>query len=260
MMSVPEAAAHAEPNIARALEIDNSLAQAHNALAEFKYQYEYDWKGAEAEFKTAIDLNPNVAWIHQAYGWFLMSDGRFDEATAEMERARQLDPSSMSLEAARGRLFYFSRQYDRAIQHYQEMLSREPDDSSIQYALYWVYIRKGMYAEALDMFLKNQRAGGMPEKVERELRDAFASGGWVGYQRKVLAEMERPDKEGNVAPERLAETYLQVGDKEKAFLWLEKVFDAHDISIVQFKVDPAYDILRDDPRYDQLLSRIGQKR
>jgi len=178
----------------------------NNALAEFKYQYEYDWKGAEAEFKTAIDLNPNVAWIHQAYGWFLMSDGRFDEATAEMERARQLDPSSMSLEAARGRLFYFSRQYDRAIQHYQEMLSREPDDSSIQYALYWVYIRKGMYAEALDMFLKNQRAGGMPEKVERELRDAFASGGWVGYQRKVLAEMERPDKEGNVAPERLAET------------------------------------------------------
>ena len=260
MMSVPEAAAHAEPNIARALEIDNSLAQAHNALAEFKYQYEYDWKGAESEFKTAIDLNPNVAWIHQAYGWFLMSDGRFDEATAEMERARQLDPSSMSLEAARGRLFYFSRQYDRAIQHYQEMLSREPDDSSIQYALYWVYIRKGMYAEALDMFLKNQRAGGMPEKVLRELRDAFAAGGWVGYQRKVLAEMERPDKEGKVAPERLAETYLQVGDKEKAFLWLEKVFDAHDISIVQFKVDPAYDILRDDPRYDQLLSRIGQKR
>jgi TolB-like protein/Flp pilus assembly protein TadD len=259
-MSVGEAAANAEPSIARALQIDNTLAQAHNVLAEFKYQYQYDWQGAEQEFRTALDLNPNVAWIHQAYGWFLMCDGRFEEANTEMERARQLDPSSMTIAAARGRLLYFSRQYDLAIQHYQEMLTREPNDSSIQYALYTVYIQKGMYAEAVDMFLKNQRSGGMPEAYEKELRAAFASGGWEAYQRKVLAGIQRnSERTGQTFPDRLAETYLRLGDKENAFFWYEKVFDNRDISIVLFKVEPAYDLLRDDPRYVQLLSRIGQK-
>ena len=258
-ITADEAAANAEPSINRALEIDNSLAQAHNALAEFKYQYQYDWRGAEAEFKTAIDLNPNVAWIRQAYGWFLMSDGRFDEANAEMDRARQLDPSSMTLRAARGRLYYFSRQYDRAIEIYQDMLAHEPTDSSIQYALYALYIQKGRYAEAVDLFLKNQRQGGMPATVEQEFRDAFASGGWEGYQRKILAQIEslnertRPE-----VPARFVETYLRLGDKENAFTWLEKVFDRRDISVVQFKIEPNYDILRDDPRYAQLLARIGQ--
>ena len=254
-----DAAANAEPSIARALEIDPTLAQAHNALAEFKYQYQYDWKGAEAEFKTAIALNPNVAWIHQAYGWFLMSDGRFGEANAEVERARQLDPSSMTLEAARGRLYYFSRQYDRAIQHYQAMLEKEPNDSSIHYALYTVYVQKGMYAEAMDMFLTNQRRGGMPQKFEQEFRDAFNSGGWEGYQRKILEEVERRrGPSGQPSPERMAETYVRLRDKDNAFLWLEKLFDMRDISIVQFKIEPAYDFLRDDPRYAQLLARIGQ--
>ena len=258
-ISVDEAAVNAEPSITRALQIDNSLAQAHNALAEFKYQYQYDWQGAESEFRTALDLNPNVAWIHQAYGWFLMCDGRFDEANSEMERARQLDPSSMTLEAARGRLYYFSRQYDRAIEHYQAMLSKEPNDSSIRYALYTVYIQKGMYAEAVEMFLENQLSGGMPERHAQELRDAFNAGGWEGYQRRVLAEIERSrERTGRTNPDRLAETYVRLRDKENAFVWLEKVFDNRDIGVVQFKVEPAYDFLRDDPRYAKLLARIGQ--
>ncbi|HKP70966.1 MAG TPA: winged helix-turn-helix domain-containing protein [Pyrinomonadaceae bacterium] len=259
-LGVDDAAANAGPSIARALEIDNTLAQAHNVLAEFKYQYQYDWKGAEAEFKTALDLNPNVAWIHQAHGWFLMSDGRFDEANAEMERARQLDPSSMTLEAARGRLYYFSRQYDRAIQHYRAMLDKEPNDSSIHYALYCVYVQNHMYTEAVDMFLKNQRSGGMPHKHEQDLRDAFASGGWEGYQRKILSEIARQlGPSGQPSPERMTETYVRLRDKDNAFLWLNKLFDRRDISILQFKIEPAYDFLRDDPRYAQLLARIGQR-
>ncbi len=258
-MSVEDAAANAGPSIERALSVDNSLAQAHNVLAEFKYQYQYDWRGAEDEFKIALDLNPNVAWIHQAYGWFLMTDGRFDEAGAEFDRARQLDPSSMTLEAARGRLYYFSRQYDRAIEHYKGMLAREPRDGSIRHALYTVFIQKEMYAEALEMFLQDHRFGTEHEKIATELRDAFKSGGWEGYQRKVLAETERSrEKTGRVSPERMVDVYTQLRDKDNTFTWLTKLFDNHDISIVQFKVEPAYDFLRDDPRYVQLLSRIGQ--
>lgn len=257
-MSVEEAAAKAEPSITRALEIDNTLAQAHNVLAEFKYQYRYDWKGAEDEFKIAVDLNPNVAWIHQAYGWFLMSDARFDEANAEMERARELDPSSMTLEAARGRLYYFSRQYDRAIQHYKAMLEKEPNDSSIHYALYNVYLQKHMYAEAIDMQLTDQRSGGLSQSFEQELRNAFTSGGWEGFQRKLLSESERTKASGGQpSPQRMADTYTQLQDKDNAFIWLNKLIDMHDISVVQFKSEPAYDFLRDDPRYEQLLARIN---
>ena len=140
-----EAATKAAPSIQRALELDNNLAQAHNALAELKYQYEYDWRGAEAEFKTALDLNPNVAWIHQAYGWFLMSEGRFDEASTEMDRARELDPSSITLAMTRGRLYYYSRNYDRAIQEFQAAMALEPKDPSPYLVLMSTYDQKGMY-------------------------------------------------------------------------------------------------------------------
>jgi hypothetical protein len=113
-----------------------------------------------------------------------------------------------------------------------------------------------MYAEAVDMFLKPEggwHAGGSSVncamRLHREAGKVIKQG---------LAEIENRERSGQVSPERVAETYLRLGDKENAFIWLEKVFDARDISIVQFKVDPAYDLLRDDPRYAQLLSRIGQ--
>src|SRR4030095_6021079 len=154
-ISMLEAERKARPQIMKAMLLDDSLAQAHNALAELKYQYEYDWTGAEKEVKHAIDLNPNVAWIHQAYGWFLMSSGRFDEATTEMEKARELDPSSLTINVGRGRLFYFRRQYDQAIQHFQNIIAVEPTDYSSYFSLYTIYEQKQMYPEAVEAFLKS---------------------------------------------------------------------------------------------------------
>jgi TolB-like protein/DNA-binding winged helix-turn-helix (wHTH) protein/Tfp pilus assembly protein PilF len=259
-LSMDEAEANAEPHILRALEIDNRLAQAHNALAELKYQYKYDWAGAEAEFKTAIELNPNIAWTRQAYGWYLMSQGRFNEAEAEMERARQLDPSSLTMSVARGRLYYYSRRYEKAAQHFQNVLALEPTDGGSYLALYNIYEQKQMYPEALETFLKVRSLAQRPKEEEEEFREAFRTGGWEGFLRQLLAETEMRAAEKQQQPaQRYADLYARLGDKDRAFFWFEKVFEARDVSILQFKIEPAYDLLRDDPRYTTLLRRIGQE-
>ena len=259
-ISMADAESKAEPHIMRALEIDIRLAQAHNALAELKYQYKYEWASAEAEFKTAINLNPNIAWNRQAYGWYLMSQGRFDEAGAEMERARQLDPSSLTMNVARGRLYYYSRNYEKAAHHFQKIVSLEPTDVGSYLALYNIYEQRQMYPEALEAFLKVRSLAERPAEEDEEFRTAFRTGGWEGFLLSLLAETEkRGAAAGKQSPQRLADIYARLGDKDKAFYWFEKLFETRDVSILQFKIEPAYDILRDDLRYAMLLRKIGQE-
>lgn len=256
-ISAQEAETKARPAIMKALEIDNTLAQAHNALAELKYQYEYDWNGAEQEFKNALELNPNVAWIRQAYGWFLMSLARFDEAAAEMEKARELDPSSLTINVGRGRLYYYSRQYDQALQHFQSIIAVEPNDTSLYYSLYTIYEQKKMYPEAVETFLKLQSLYGTPFEVIEEFREAFRVSGWQGFLLKQLEILKQADKIKPVEPSSFANLYVRLGQKDEAFVWLEKTFEARHVSIVQFKIEPIYDSLRDDPRYAELIRKIN---
>ncbi len=256
-LSMSEAEAKARPNIIKALKIDDSLAQAHNALAELKYQYEYDWAGAENEFKKAIELNPNVAWIRQAYGWFLMSAGRFDEATAEMEKARELDPSSLTINVGRGRLFYYSRQYDQAIQQFQNIIAVESNDGSSYYSLYTIYEQKQMYTEALEAYLKYLSLSGVQPEIVQGYRETFRASGWQGVLRKQLETLETRAKTKDVEPFQFANLYVRLGQKDEAFAWFEKTFEARDPSTLQFKIEPAYDSLHSDPRYAKLISKIG---
>lgn len=256
-MSKQDAGVKAKSAILKALKIDDSLAQAHNALAEFRYQFEYDWAGAEKEFQRAIELNPNIAWIRQAYGWFLMSAGRFDEAALEMNKAGELDPSSLTIRAGRGRLYYFSRQYDKALEHFHNIIAVEPSDSSAYYALYTIYEQKQMYREALEAWLKCTTLNGMPTQRAEEIRQIFNANGWEELQLKHLERMEEKARTEKVNPFWLANLYVRLGRKEEAFVWFEKTFEAHDVYILQFKIEPGYDILRDDPRYAKLLGRIG---
>jgi DNA-binding winged helix-turn-helix (wHTH) protein/TolB-like protein len=257
-ISMQEAELKARPGIMKALEIDDNLAQSHNALAELKYQYEYDWATAEKEFKRAIELNPNVAWNRQAYGWFLMSDGRFDEAAAEMEKAQELDPSSLTVNAGHGRLYYYSRQYDQAIRYFQNSLAVEPNDYSLQLSLYNIYEQKKMYKEAVETFLKLPQAKEMPPAKAEEFRETFRSSGWTGFLRKQIEELKKSSaKNHREYPSDFANLYVRLGEKDEAFAWFEKVFETHDPTILQFKVEPAYDVLRDDPRYGALLRKIG---
>lgn len=252
-----EAETKARASIMKALEIDDTLAGAHNALAELKYQYEYDWVGAEKEFRTAIELNPNVAAIRLAYGWFLMSAGRFDEAATEMEKAHELDPSSITINIARGRLFYFSRQYDEAIQHFQNIIAVEPNSVSAHFSLCAVYEQKQMYPEAFEACKNFERLKGMPQEKAEEFRKAFQLSGYPGFLRKRLEYSETMAKTKYVAPSTFALFYSKLGQKDDAFAWFEKTFDERNTVIIQLKIEPGYDILRDDPRYAELVRRIG---
>lgn len=257
MLSKSEAADKARPLIAKALEIDSSLALAHNAQAELMYQFDYDWKGADVKFKEALELNPNVPWIRQAYGWFLMSQGRFDEAAVEMDKAKELDPSSITIEVGRGRLYYFSRDYEKARLHFEKLIEMQPDDTSLQYSLYTILEQQQKYPEAFEMHLKMfLKYGGTPDRAD-VLREAFRTGGWQGFLEKQLEMQQARGDRSRVSPWFFANHYARMGRKEEAFMWLEKSFDQGEMGNLQLKIDPLYDGLRDDPRYAQLLARIG---
>jgi TolB-like protein/Flp pilus assembly protein TadD len=252
-----EGGARAKPSIMKALEIDNNLAQAHNALAEFKYQYEYDWNGAEREFKRAVELNPNVAWIHQAYGWFLMSSARFDEAKMEMERAQQLDPSSLTINVGRGRLLYFMRQYDQALKHFQNIIAVEPNDGSSFYALNEIYEQKQMHEKVVEDFLTSISSHGAKPEVVEKFRETFRTSGWQGFIRERLRLVQERAKTRPVDPYNFAHLYIKLGQKDEAFVWLEKTLEAGHPGVIHFKIEPAYDFLRNDPRYVELVCKIG---
>jgi Tfp pilus assembly protein PilF len=252
-----EAETKALSNIMKALEIDSNLAEAHTALAELKYQYEYDWTGAENDFKKAIELNPNVAATRLAYGWFLMVRARFDEAAIEMEKAREFDPSSLTINIARGRLLFYSRQYDQALQHFQKIISIEPNSPGSHLSLADIYKQKQMYPEFLEAFMTYQGLTATPPEESEALRKAFKGSGFPGFARKMLDLNKTKATTTYVSPFVFAVLNINLGRKDEAVGWLEKGFDARVPLMVRLKVDPNFDSLRDDPRFQDLLRRIG---
>jgi len=187
-----------------------------------------------------------------------MSLGRFDQARVEMEKARELDPSSLTINVGRGRLYYYSRQYDQAIQHFQNIVAVEPNDSSAYYSLYGIYQCKQMYPEAFESFVKFATLSGAPRQDVDALREAYQSAGWQGFLMYRLKRLQKADPK-KVDPFTFADLYVMLGKKDEAFTWLEKTFDNRDPVTLQFNIDPAYDSLRGDPRYAKLVERIGLK-
>lgn len=256
-----EGVSKARDALSKALSLDDTLAQAYNAQAEIKYQFEYDWAGAEKDFQRAVELNPNVAQIRLAYGWCLMTEGRFEEALPQMQAAQELDPHNLRINRAVARLFYFARQYDKALELYRKILEVEPNDQDTIPVLVDVYEQQGRYAEAIEVGLrpKLSDANLKPEEaaeVEALIR-TFEESGWQGFVRALLARMEEECKKRNVAPTTFARLHARLGDKDQTFAWLERAVDERDPNAVQLKIDPLYDGLRSDPRYARLLGRMN---
>jgi tetratricopeptide (TPR) repeat protein len=242
-------------NLAKALELDSELAQTRNLLAEVKYQFDFDWAEAEKEFRKAIDLNPNVASIRLAYGWYLMSLGRFDEATKEMDRAQELDPHSMVINRARGRLLYYMHRFDEAIKHFQRMVDAEPGFPINHWVLAEAYLGKGLYAEAVEEFAKAAIvAGADPATVEKD-KETFRVLGWHSYLQMHTDRLSQ--SKGYVSPNKLASFYARLGNKDEAFVWLNKAVDERASGIPNLKVDPNFDSLHSDPRFAKVLQRMN---
>jgi DNA-binding winged helix-turn-helix (wHTH) protein/TolB-like protein len=253
-----EAYSKARAAVTRALELDDTLAEAHNTLAEIEYQYDFDWSGAAREFKRAIELNPNVASIHQSYCWYLMSAGRFDEALAEIDKAQDLDPRDLIISIVKARVFYFMRQYDRSIEQLRNVLEVEPNPVA-HWSLGKAYEQKGMYAQAVEEYLTDFSLQGIarPEQID-EARETFRAYGWQGYVQKHLGYVNEQAKRGYVPPVQIAIDYARLGKKDEALAWLEKTVDAHDSGAVSLKIEPAWDGLHSDPRFVKLLKRTNQ--
>jgi TolB-like protein/DNA-binding winged helix-turn-helix (wHTH) protein/Tfp pilus assembly protein PilF len=238
----------------RALELDGNLAEAHTALALIVQNYDYDWQTAEKEYRRAIELNPNYATAHHWYAEHLALLGRFDEALRESERARELDPLSLIIAVDNGQILYFSRQYDQAIQKFRAVQEMEPNFPRLHIVVF-AYVEKGMYAEAL-ADTKNWPQAGSSPWFWSELAYTYGRAGQQPEAQHALDKLLEMNRRQQAGPPALVWAYIGMGNKEQAFIWLEKAYSQH-ASLTNLKVDPIYDPLRGDPRFQDLLRRVG---
>lgn len=245
---------------AQALELDQTLAEAHASLGFFKFLYDWDWLAAEKEFLQAIDLKPNYAEAHHWYAIYLANLGRHDEARCEAERARELDPLSLLMNMTPGLTSYLARLYDDAIEAFQRVIEMEPNFIAAHSMLGHGYEQKGMFEKAiaeyrsvLEMFGENPD---VRASIKAMLARAYSAWGKRVEATKIVQELE---KDHPTTSYLMAHAYAALGEKEQAFSFLEKAFDERHLQLVSLKTDPALDGLRTDPRFEDLLLRMGLK-
>src|SRR5262245_17907552 len=241
----------------KALRIDDQLAEAHASLGRIKMNYDWDWPGAEKEFKLAIQIDPDYPTAHQWYSVYLVYTGRYTEAIAEALRAHALDPLSPATSRELAAIYYRARQYDQAIAQCQKMLDLDPEAYiKLRDVLELVYERLGWYDQAVAERVKIMTFLGRAEKAA-ELRAAYDRSGWKGYLQKTADSIIEQAMTGKVGSFNMAKVYARSGDKDRTIEWLEKAYANRSSGIISIKSDPAFDWLHADPRFQDLLRLIG---
>jgi TolB-like protein len=244
----------------KALEIDNQLAEALTSLAHIAWLYDWDWPEAERKFKQAIDLNPNYATAHQWYAVYLSSQERHEEALTEARRAQEIDPTSIPISEDLARVFYHARRFDEAISAGLKTRELEPNYYRVNSWLCMAYEQKGLYDQAIEDRLKAMSLVGVkPEEMEAG-RTAYRDSGWPGYWRKELELTKKRAQHIYILPYNVARICARLGVKDEAFAWLEKAYEERSEHLTMLKVDPLLDSLRPDPRFANLVRRVGLER
>jgi DNA-binding winged helix-turn-helix (wHTH) protein/TolB-like protein len=242
----------------KALEIDETLAEAHASLALAKLDYEWDFPAAEKEFQRALELKPNYATAHQWYGEYFMLMGRVEESLAEMRLAQELDPLSLIISTAIGYAFWNARRYDEAIDQLRNTLELDANFLPAIAFLEMAYERKGMDQEFIATQQKEMILSGYSPEEAAAFREAYAKSGMRGFWLKGLDWLKQEQaKRTYIAPIHMAVTYALLGEKDQAFDWLDKVYVERSGWIAHLRVDPRFDNLRSDLRYSDLLRRVG---
>lgn len=249
-----EAAPKAKAAAQKALALDESLAEAHATLALINND-EWDWQAVDSQLRRALELNPNLARAHMVYSFYLTSQGRHEQAIAEMKRAKELDPlAEPNIDVNLGYALYFARQYDEAIEQLTRTLNRYPNFSFGSAILGYTYAAKGMYPEAVAEYQKTV-------KLRNSSSDQCFLGyalGKAGRRRNAEAILNGLLKSKEyVSPGELAILYCGLGQKEQALASLERGFAAHDLQMQYLKVEPHYDSLRSDPRFTDVMRKVG---
>ena len=235
----------------RAVSLDSNLAESHNALGFVFSFYDYDYAGAEREYKKAIELNPNYALAHQNLGVMLARISRQAEGMAELRRALEIEPFSIVMNRLYGDILVCSRRYDEALAQLKKTLALDPSFPTTHLSLFTVYQLMGKYAESVESFAKYQELSARPQTATFA-RESFAEGGWQGYLREMTG-TRRPE---GVSPFIAATFFVQLGEKDKAFVELNKALENREYLLLYIKIDPRLDALRDDPRYQELVRRM----
>ncbi|HEV2349192.1 MAG TPA: winged helix-turn-helix domain-containing protein [Terriglobia bacterium] len=250
-----EASPLAKSAALKALELDHTLAYAHGALAYVKFHFDWDWAGAEAEFRRALELDPSDPTTHLHYAEFLSCLARHHEAIREVRLAQEFAPRSLVIRANIGRLLFYARRYDEAISELQGLLVENPNLVFARIHLAKCYEQKRMYPEALAEFQKVKVLFNGQEGVGSA--HLYASLKRVREAQRLLQYLEQPPPDGIQDWFFIAEVHAQLGDKDQAFHWLSLAFENRDYFLTFLKVDPGMDPLRSDPRFNVFLKQIG---
>ena len=238
----------------KALELDETLPEAHLALGTLRFNY-WEWAAAEREYKRAIELNPSSSRGHSVYSFYLSAIGRHEEAIAEARRARELDPLSAGINRRIGSVLVNARRYDEAIEQLKKTLELDPNYTPTHYWLGYAYAAKGQYPQAIAEYKEVVRLGEDNTSIQIYLGYSLAMSGKRNEALAILNEVQTTKE--YVSPAELAVLYAGLGDKEQAFAAFERAYAAHDFQLQYLKVEASYDSLRSDPRFADLLRRVG---
>jgi eukaryotic-like serine/threonine-protein kinase len=238
----------------RALEIDDQLAEAHTSLATNLSDYDWDWAGAEREFQTALRLNPNSSIAHSYHAHMLRQEGKIEESIREGQRGVELDPVSAVASFLLAQSLYEARRYDEALSQLHKTLDLEPRFWPAHLYIGKTLAERGQFQEAIEELKK---AGDFTAEPYATIGYVYGRMGRGVDARKVIADLQEQSKKGYVAPTNFAKIYIGLGDKDQAFTWLEKGYQQHDFWLSFLKGDPIFDSLRSDPRFPDLVRRIG---
>jgi DNA-binding winged helix-turn-helix (wHTH) protein/TolB-like protein/Tfp pilus assembly protein PilF len=239
----------------RALEIDESSAEAHSSLAFIKFRWDWDRAATEREFQTAIRLKPAYAPAHQWYSSYLVAVERFDEAIAEAKRTEELEPLSFVASSHLGWIYYLSGQNDKAIEQCKKILELDPSSFPARRYLGLAYEAKGMYAEAIAEFQTGVKLSGSPLMLAL-LGHAYAASGKTAEAKQVLNDLQQLQDQRYVSPYTVAAIHAGLGDRDEAFKWLETAVESRDIWLMNLKVDPVFAKLRSQRQFTDILARI----
>jgi TolB-like protein/Tfp pilus assembly protein PilF len=238
---------------AKAIELDEALPGGHAELAGALMNLNWDWVTPEKEFKRALELNPNSAPIHSQYAFYLMRLGRLNEAIAHAKLNLQLDPVSSRSYTNLGFIDYFARQYDQALANIQKADEIDTNPPEFIYPRAIIYAEKGMYDEAIREF---QKLGQQPHALGH-MGNVYARMGRAAEADELISRLKEHVQADGIGRYEIAFVYAGLGKKDEAFNWLEKSYGAHDKGLTYLKIDPCMDPLRSDPRFHDLLRRVG---
>jgi len=252
-----EAYPRAKAAALKALQVDETLAEAHVPLGAAGFAYDWDWAGAEKELRRAIELNPSYATAHNFYAQCLMFMGRHNEALAEIKRAQDLDPVSPIHNTVRGMVFFFARRYDEAIAECQRALELNAGFYPAHLFLAEAYEQERLHDKAISEYRKAIALQEGSTRAAAGLARGYVAAGRRTEALKIISDLRQLSKQRYVSAYGITQTYIALGDFDHAWAWLEKAFEERSFQLIWLKVDPTIDPLRSDPRFQDLLRRVN---